>query len=572
MTPSRPAGATSLDDAGIASLGPRAEFVLAAGLLFALGFSRMFRRWLFDDFDGILGDQGDARILIALLEHWYRSFSGNWSDWLNPPLFYPVRGALGFTDAYLLYAVGYTPLRLAGVDQYTAFMLVMATLSAIGFFGFMRLAIAEFRVSAASAAVGALLFAFAHMMAFKMGHAQSYCAMLLPLVAHLTATAFKARHTSRAIIAAAAAGLLHALIFSTAYFTGWFATLFVLVALLMFAALRGVRAFKDDLHYVVTAKRHVLAAWFVGFAIGIVPFLIIYGPVWLQGHRRDFSDVVYFSPAFSDIINVGRGHWAWGWALRRLGVDGGADRPRGELELGFTPGVAMVCVLMMIVTLRSWLRTPPNRTDARTVVTIALGLSLIACWLAQLSYFGLRPWYAIWALVPGAAAVRTTFRFQIVLNLTAALLVAMALDRIRFRWTTRGPLVVTAAAGVVAALLIAEQFSRAPVTFSRKEQLTWLGSVPQPPADCRAFYIMPKAGAIGAPWWLIQSDAMLIAVHFGIPTLNGNASVYPAGWQLKDPSAPDYLQALRDWSARNGLNAGLCGLQSRTGPWIDGPP
>jgi hypothetical protein len=99
-----------------------------------------------------------------------------------------------------------------------------------------------------------------------------------------------------------------------------------------------------------------------------------------------------------------------------------------------------------------------------------------------------------------------------------------------------------------------------------------LGSVPQPPADCRAFYIMPKAGAIGAPWWLIQSDAMLIAVHFGIPTLNGNASVYPAGWQLKDPSAPDYLQALRDWSARNGLNAGLCGLQSRTGPWIDGPP
>ena len=97
MTPSRPTGATSLDNAGIAGPGPRAEFVLAAGLLFALGFSRMFRKWLFDDFDGILGDQGDARILIALLEHWYRSFSGNWSDWLNPPFFYPVRGALGFT-------------------------------------------------------------------------------------------------------------------------------------------------------------------------------------------------------------------------------------------------------------------------------------------------------------------------------------------------------------------------------------------------------------------------------------------------------------------------------------------
>ncbi len=148
---------------------------------------------------------------------------------------------LGFTDAYFLYAVGYVPLRLASLDPFTAFMLVMAALSVIGFFGFMRLAITDFGVSAASAAVGAFLFAFGNMMAVKMGHAQSYCAMLLPLVAHLTATAFKAEHKRAAIIAAAAAGSLQALIFLTAYFTGWFATLFGIVVLLIFAALRGAR-------------------------------------------------------------------------------------------------------------------------------------------------------------------------------------------------------------------------------------------------------------------------------------------------------------------------------------------
>jgi hypothetical protein len=368
MTMSRPAEA-------MPTKSPRVELVLSASLLFAFGFSRMFRKWLFDDFDGIFGDHGDARIVIALLEHWYRTFSGNWSDWLSPPFFYPERGVLGFTDAYFLYAVGYVPLRLASIDPFTAFMLVMAALSVIGFFGFMRLAITDFGVSAASAAVGAFLFAFGNMMAAKMGHAQSYCAMLLPLVAHLTATAFKAEHKRAAIIAAAAAGSLQALIFLTAYFTGWFATLFVIVVLLIFAALRGARAIKDGLAHVVTTKRHVLVAWIVGFAVGIVPFMIVYGPVWLQGNWRDFSAIVHFAPAFSDIINVGPHNWAWSW-LVRAGLVGGAGQPRGELDLGFTPGVAFVCVLITTLALRSRLRTTSRDTESRTVVVIALGLAL----------------------------------------------------------------------------------------------------------------------------------------------------------------------------------------------------
>lgn len=40
------------------------------GLLFAIGFWRMFRGWLFGHFDGIFGDAGDAQIVIAHLEYW----------------------------------------------------------------------------------------------------------------------------------------------------------------------------------------------------------------------------------------------------------------------------------------------------------------------------------------------------------------------------------------------------------------------------------------------------------------------------------------------------------------------
>ena len=75
MTMSRLAGAMPDKNPRIKS--PRVELILIAGLLFAFGFSRMFRKWLFSDLDGIFGDQGDARVLIALLEHWYRILSGD---------------------------------------------------------------------------------------------------------------------------------------------------------------------------------------------------------------------------------------------------------------------------------------------------------------------------------------------------------------------------------------------------------------------------------------------------------------------------------------------------------------
>ncbi|MBX9774016.1 MAG: hypothetical protein K2Y71_06345 [Xanthobacteraceae bacterium] len=545
---------------------PCIALILSASLLFAFGLSRMFRKWLFDGFDGVLGDQGDARLIIAVLEHWYRVYSGNWSDWLNPPFLHPERGVLGFTDAYLLYGVVYTPLRLAGADPFTAFMLVMAALSAIGFFGFMRLATADFGVSAGSAAVGAFLFAFANMMIVKVGHPQSYCAMVLPLVCHLTASAFKAERRRPAIVAAAAAGLLHGLIFATAWFTGWFATLFAIIALLTFAALRGADL-KQDAAYVISTKRHVLAAWIAGFAIGIVPFLTIHGPVWLQGHRRDFSEVLHFAPAFSDIVNLGHSSWMYRSLMLSTGIIGPPERRFGEFELGFTPGVLIVVIGMMIMLLRSWIRPASRAVETRTVTVIALALALFVCWLLQLNYFGLRPWYAIWALVPGAAAVRTAFRFQIVLNLAAALLVALALDRIRLE-LRRGPLV----AALLAGFLIVEQINRGPVSFSRAEQLAWLQRVPPPPAHCRAFYLAPGVLPTGVSAVAIQSDAMLVAVRFGIPTLNGSSGVFPGEWRLHDPSAPDYVHALRDWSTRHGLAAGLCGLQSRAGAWIDHPP
>jgi hypothetical protein len=547
------------------------EAAIWGGLLWALGFFWIFRKWLFGNFDGIFGDDGDARILIMLLEHWHRVFTGRESDWLNPPFFYPERHVLGFTDAYFLYGVAYSILRAGSADPFAAFMLLMAVLSVVGFFGFMRLAMADFAVSPPSAAVGAFLFAFPNMMGVKMGHAQSYCAMLLPIIAHLAATASKTRRRPRAIGMAAAAGLLHALIFSTAYLTGWFATTFALLAALIYFILCGGGRAREVLQYALSVKRHVLVAYLAGFTVGIVPFLVVYLPIWLQGRGRTLDEVITYAPSASDIINVGPGNVIWGRILQWLGIVGGHGRPLGELELGYTPGVFGVCLLMTIVSLRSWLRQS-GKADGVTVAALALGASLFGFWLVQLDYFGFMPWALIWATAPGASGVRTTFRSQIVLNLAAALLVAIALDRIR-SWPRRPLTKRSFAAILIATLLVLEQTNRhEPKIFSRSSQWAWLARVPPPPSHCRAFFVVPGPAPPGTAWFVHQVDAMLVATLFGVPTVNGSTSVFPNDWRLFDPSGPDYAGAVRDWLSLKGLSRGMCGLDPRSGRWTEGPP
>src|ERR1700728_4255399 len=54
--------------------------------LVASGFC--FREFVVSRGGLIAGDSGDARLTMALLEHWYNAFRGL-DDWLSPPFFFP---------------------------------------------------------------------------------------------------------------------------------------------------------------------------------------------------------------------------------------------------------------------------------------------------------------------------------------------------------------------------------------------------------------------------------------------------------------------------------------------------
>jgi hypothetical protein len=542
--------------------------------LFAAGFALVFRRWLFSGFDAAFGDDEDGYLALALVEHWRHVFAGV-VHWTDPIFFFPQHGALGYTDAFFLFGVVHAPLRLAGVDPFTALMLVMAGTSAIGFFGFRRLAVRHFEIPPACAAVGAFLFAFANMDAVKLIHIQAYGAMLLPSISSLILSGWNGKR--RGAVFGGAAGLLYAALFLTAFQTAWFFGFLLLLLALLHPVACGPRQSRELVRQMMTSRRPMIVTAALAFAAGIVPFLILYVPVILAGHSRDFAEVASNMPEWSDLANVTPENAIWGRTLERFGIAGQADDPVWEAELGFTPTVLVVFIVGLAI-LAAQMRAPPyplpsaappspagkGRERTADRLLLMLGAAVVILWLLQMDYFGTRPWRAVWAAVPGAKAIRYTFRSQLVANLFVALVVARVLAAIvRARvWTW-----------LLCAVLIVEQINLAwPAVMSRRAAVAWIDAVPPPPQGCRIFYVMPHARPSGRTGPQHQDDAMLLAEIRGIPTVNGYSSWFPGGWALDEPASPDYAGAVRGWADRNGIADGLCGLEPRTGTWMPGLP
>ena len=536
------------------------ETIIATALAIFL-FLYFYRSFLLTNFNGVFGDLGDARILIAILEHWYAWISGSESSWQNPIYFFPARDTIGLTDAYFLYGLIYSGFRAIGLDMFRAFMAQMLLVTVIGFSSFLALARLVWNTSFLAAMTGATLFAFGNMVAVKIGHAQVACTMLLPPVVLLVWFAASISPLW-GTITSGIAGVIFALIFFTAYQTGWFATTFGVAAVAIYLALGNLGC----LRLAFLRQRHIAAAVTLGLCVGMVPFMAAYLPMWRAGKTYDFGSVLYSLPRFTDIINTGESNLAWGAILKSAGIAARPGRPLIEVELGYTPLVfSLVCIATLVCAIRRYNRVSGPREE----LALTLGLTLIGYWLIELRYFGFPPWWLVYYLVPGGIGIRTTFRSQLVNNLPACMLVVFALEQLARPALRRvGPIGMM----VLAGLLVFEQINRkAPLHFWRSDQIKWLATIPPPPTNCRAFYLTPRQNSDHS-WWIYQSDAMIVSAFLRLPTLNGNASQWPNGWHLNDPADLRYNGLLHAWIDRNAMSESLCGLSLDPPKWSPGKP
>lgn len=521
------------------------------------------------------GDRVDAMIEISLLEHWRNVLTGA-AMWNAPFYFYPHPGVLGYNDGYFLSGLIYTASR-AIADPFLADTLTAATWKTIGFFASYVLIARVLYWGRGTALLVAVLFTIANGMAVQAVHAQLQTVALVPLVfalAIVTARASARGSRGRAIALAGALALTIALWLLTAYYMAWFTLWFGC----LFTACWLVQRRRLLPGPAIAALRRHVAPIIIGavvFIAAALPFLLTYLPKARETGEHHYAAMAgYLVTPLVDMVNVGPHNLMWGWIWRGLEALIGHFAPGdpglparvvgGEHSTGFPLLLFALTIVAAWRVLRGSGSFPPLlRTYA---------LTLVVAWALTLQFWLLSPWGLIFCLVPGASGLRVVLRFQLFLILPLLLLVAAV-------WRHRLAALSAAhpwRAGVVVFLLVAEQINLDPAAaaLDAPAQRAALWAIPAPPPACRSFYVV--AARIGEPIFRSPEkhaqlahnvDAMLLAEHWRLPTINGWATFTPLDWKFDRPLDPDYERRVQFYARVHGIS-GLCRLDVRAQhPW-----
>jgi hypothetical protein len=533
----------------------------------ALGASVFFSAQWSSGFDRVMGNTGDARLAVYLNEEWYLALKGA-QPWRDPPFFYPTKGVLGYTDTFFLWQVVYAPLRALGADPFLATQLTIVALSVLCFVCLFALLRIVFSPSLPVALVGALIGTFGSGLAQHVGSLQLFGIWFAPGIALVGLASWRWRDRRRVLsmLLGAAFGLLSALFLFSTYYVAWFCFLS--------AGLVG-------LFYVVVSPRSGVAglvaacrsAWrsfasaLAGFAIGLVPFFLVYVPVADQLGVRAYSGAVSNGPSVARFFDVGAGNILWGHWVRHLlwfpSVTSGG------------PNFAITPLLLLTVVagggVAAW-----SVVTHRALLTTTLRASLAACCAAvvlvllPIKTSSGSAWSAIWHL-PGADAIRAIDRVEVATNMVMALALVGLVSEASRQWNRARVSSSVRIVGVVLLCAIAlEQANTMSGSMMRRSaQNAELTSVPQALPSCRSFFVTDSRPN-HLRFYEYQTEAMLISQRIGLPTVNGYSGDTPRHWELLFPHLPGYRVFVQQWVRGHGLS-GVCELDLGTMSWDSRP-
>ena len=547
--------------------GVWARVVLEAVELVAVwtvGAAVFFRSQWTSGFRSIMGNNGDTRLIVYLLEHWYQVFQGQ-AAWRDPAFYYPVKDLLGWSDAFFFYEVWYTPLRLIGFDPFLAAQVSVVLLSLVGFASFVWLARLAFDARPHLALIGGLIFTFANGLWLHSAEFQLLGVWLVPLILFLWVAAFRTleEHRAQSLVLAAAAGLLTAISFYTGYYVAWFSTLAAGVAFALLLA-AGRRAVVTGVLNGLRRGRQLVLMGAGAFTIGIVPFLVTYLPS-RQVHTRSYQDALMFAARPHDLINVGTGNLVWSRIIRTLLPS--VDLSAFEHTYAVTPLVMALAIAGSVITLRIAPRTRAGAWPIGRLIPAALaGTAVLLSILPIRTRFG-SPWASIWR-IPGANGIRAIDRIGVVACLCASLALVASASEIYKRtaghdnqWILRTIIVLLLCVAAV------EQLNSTSESYiDRPSELALLRSVQPPPVVCRAFYVVDSSPK-NLPFFVYQTEAMVISQRLRVPTINGYTGYYPQDWTLVNPKDPGYRLAVTAWVREHRLQRGMCRLDLADMSW-----
>lgn len=551
----------------------RIGFAVLFLIFAALCLLIIFRPFFTSNFDEILSDPGDGRFEITILEHWTKSLHGQ-ANLASPNFFYPEKGVLGYSDTLLGLAVPYAGLRYAGVDRYLAFELGPMFLTLLGFAGMFALLHKGMAFTRFMALFGAALFTISNMYYIDIVHTHIDFVVVTPWL-YLFVYRYWVLRENRPAAARGwlcAGAFLFAVIFYTTFYVGWFLIACSGVWLLFYLTIECVTEgnARPISEFVAAARSQTWNILLGGavFLLSMVPFLLLYLPSLRRTGVRGLGETLYFMPHPLGTFDVGRNSLVWGRLsakIQDLTPGGVHEHPTGWplFTVGLFLGTAAYCFVSM------WRskRAEDSQPTPILHVTSAAAFTCLTLWTAGVKIGSHAPvWALLWKVVPGAAAIRVPQRINLVLNIGVVIVCMFGFEALRKKVASRGLLLNLVPVLMVCALT-AEQINFMPThIISRSVEAQKFARIPPPPKACSTFYVSNWSDRIAA-MHVAQTDAMLVAQQYNIPTVNGYSSWFPNGWGLMTAPKGHLDEEAVEWALQHGIKDGLCALDMNWGTW-----
>ncbi len=588
-------------------------------ILAALVGTVLFHRYsLLTGLDRVQADTGDSRFVAFLLEHWTNALHGR-AVWNSPPIFWPERNTLAYSELLLAMGALHTALRpFLGV--FAAMNLQLILLSLATFTTAYLLLARGFRLSVWGATAGAYLFAFSWPRFAQLVHVQLQFTALLPLLALLALECLRDGHTlHRAAFAWRACGfvVLLVLTLATAIYYAIFAALTLTVALALCLAYARTRA-----QFAAVLRRQIvpLAAAAALGATLLAPIIYVYLPIMRTSQGRSWPEVVTFLPTLGTLFWMGPENLVWGWCFERWPAATILFR-RAEFRIGVGVIISIAWVAAVIWALAAARR--PRRLETRSGAIAIFVITGLALQLLMLRLPGDRSvWWLVWKFFPGASGIRGVARLELVVTLPMAAGIGLLIDRFGPRW--RAAVATLALLAAIEQLGATQSYSGAVAEALSRRVAAAI------PASCKAAYVVAPADLIpppppaidpaqfdaqaylaanpdvaeawhGTPWEhydrfgraehrsldpaysILRSATIFFAYNYtiplaaalrGIPVVNGISGWEPRGWDLFDTLSSNAEANLASWLRLKSVPAAdVCVVPVRiTLPEIPDPP
>lgn len=547
-------------------------FALLVAVCAAASLFIIFRPFFVSHFDAILSDPGDGRFEVTILEHWTRALHGQ-AQIASPNFFYPEKGVLGYSDALVGMGIPYAGFRLLGADRYLALELVMMLVTVLGLLGMYRLLREVLHFPRSTSLFGAFLFIISNMYYIDLVHTHLNFVALAPWLFVFIARFWRARASkATARLWICAFSVLLALFFYTTYYDSWFLIVCSASGVVFYLAcayfVGGEQTVSRTLREIGGQIWNLLLGFCV-FVLAMVPFFVLYLPSLHRTGHRTLGETLYFMPAPLGIFDIGRDSLVWGrmsGRIENLVSPGGIH----EHPTGWPLFTVLVFVAVSIYCgISLWRSRHGDSSIPKTLLCTmsAIALTCLTLWTAGVRVGEHAPvWALLWRFVPGAAAIRVPQRINLVLNIGVVIVCMFGLEMSRRRLAVRGALAYVVPA-LLAGGLVVEQINFMPThLISRKAEAQKFARIPRPPKECSSFYISDWSNSMSG-MQVTQTDAMLVAQQYDIPTLDGYSSWFPTGWDLMWAGHGHVTTAATNWAKQKGVSDGLCVLEMNWGVW-----